>query len=81
MIDATSVLPFQRELPHRGLECRTWLAQHAPDAPWLALDDDANLFAPNHPVLICKPQRGFDEPSAIALGRHLANLPDGHAAN
>lgn len=81
VIDATPVLPFQRERPHRGLECTTWLAQNAPGAPWLAIDDEANLFAPDHPVLICNPQRGFDEQSANSLRRHLANLPDGQAAN
>jgi hypothetical protein len=68
------LLRFQRELPHRGLECTTWLEQNAPETLWLAIDDEANLFAPDHPVSICNPQRGFDEQNADALHRRLADL-------
>lgn len=74
VVGSTPLLRFQREQPHRGLECTTWLAQNAPDAPWLAIDDEAHLFGPNHRVLVCDSRIGFDEQRAAALRANLLEL-------
>ena len=74
VLGSTPVVRFQRELPHRGFECTTWLAQNVPNAPWLAIDDEAHLFAPVHRLLVCDPRVGFGEERAAVLRTHLLEM-------
>lgn len=71
LIGMTPVLGKQPE--GRGLECRTWLAQNAPTAGWIAIDDDSTLFAPGDPhVVPCESRQGIADVRVIdALRRWL----------
>jgi len=50
------------ELPGiRQREIKAWLSENRPGAPWLAIDDDPELFHPScSRVFLCNPQCGFD---------------------
>ena len=74
VIGSTPLLRFQRELPHRGLECTTWMAQNAPDLGWLAIDDEPSLFGPHQPVLVCDSRLGFDDKRSAELRAKLLKL-------
>ncbi|MCD0495544.1 hypothetical protein LP085_01645 [Achromobacter sp. MY14] len=46
--------------PIREHECRDWLrAQGIDDTPWLAVDDDRDVFSKDAPVVWCDPREGL----------------------
>lgn len=44
------------------------------DAPWVAIDDIAEFYAPGSPVIVTNPYNGFDRDSAQILDRYLASF-------
>lgn len=74
VVGCTPILPYQRDRPHRGLECTSWIAENAPHVPWLAIDDEPYLFSPNHRVVPCDSRLGFTEKASNELQRHLIEL-------
>lgn len=71
ILGATPVLktkwpPYPKHVRHA--EILQYMADRQLKAPWIALDDEANLFPPSCPQLIlCNPLTGFDEEAAIHL--------------
>ena len=46
---------------------------HAPEAPWVAIDDDPEHYPSHAPVLIVDPSRGLDAEIAAELKARLTN--------
>lgn len=59
----------------RELECRTWLALHRPDHPWIAIDNVPWLFQPGCPnPLLTNHRTGFTRNNAEFLHSLLERL-------
>lgn len=74
VIDATPVLPGNREPGGRQREIEAWLSQH-PASSWLALDDMPDLYQPNCPWLFATaPRDALDPPAQQRLTLRLARV-------
>lgn len=58
VVGATPVLKWQGGPGHRQKECLAWLAKFAPDATWIAMDDEAALYEPGR-VIVCDAAAGL----------------------
>lgn len=63
VVGVTPLLPGQ----NRQAECQAWLRDHAPQAHWLAVDDDAGEFEPDCQNLFLVPKTGLEPAVAHAL--------------
>lgn len=67
VVGVTPLLPGQ----NRQAECLAWLRDHAPQANWLAIDDDAGEFEPGCENLFLVPKTGLEPVVAEELGERL----------
>jgi hypothetical protein len=67
VVGVTPVLEREGEFAvgRRQKECLAWLAANAPEARWLALDDDATLYESGPHALICDAVQGLSDPATI----------------
>jgi hypothetical protein len=65
VVGVTPVLKWEGGRGHRQKECLAWLSENAPEAAWIALDDEAILFHSGH-VVVCDPLRGLSAPQVRA---------------
>jgi hypothetical protein len=75
VVGLAPLLKYEGGRSHRQAECLDWLCQHAPNALWLAIDDDPALWdSGDERVVICDPRTGLSEASArAAVERWLRN--------
>jgi hypothetical protein len=65
IIDKTADLGLKNE-GYRESEARRWLADHAPDSAWVALDDHADAWVTRESVVLC-PESGIGDAEILAL--------------
>lgn len=76
VVGATGEL-WDNEPNRRGREVAQWLAKHAPDARWVALDDDRD-FLPDQPLIWIDPDVGLQIGDIDAAYRALVGQPMPH---
>jgi len=57
----------------RYQEVMDYLKQNDSDAPWVAIDDIAEHYPPDAPVIVTNPYKGFDKKAAKKLDYFLAH--------
>ncbi|HSF17263.1 MAG TPA: HAD domain-containing protein [Vicinamibacteria bacterium] len=70
IVSRTRTIPGLHEYP-RQVEAEAWLREHAPDAPWVAVDDRPELWRPGAPVIPCDPAQGLTEGACSKLRAHI----------
>ncbi|HXV60622.1 MAG TPA: HAD domain-containing protein [Vicinamibacteria bacterium] len=72
IVAKTRTIPGLNEYP-RQAEAEAWLREHAPDAPWIAVDHRPDLWRPGAPVVACDPSEGLTDTACSRLRAHIRN--------
>ena len=72
IVAKTRTIPGLHELS-RQAEAEAWLREHAPDAPWIALDHRPDLWRPGASVVACDATEGLTETVCSRLRAYICD--------
>jgi hypothetical protein len=66
VIGVTPLIQCEAGRGQRQKECHAWLRLNAPEAAWIAIDDEALHYdESSDPVVICDPLKGLSDPAVL----------------